>query len=189
MNTRGGGHAILALVRVRLSILVCVALSLAACGGGNSTTTTAAGPTPETWANGVCTSVNTYELALQTAAKSFTQNPSKAGIENALTGAEQATQTLSTTLHGLGKPNTTAGQTAQATVEGLATAISGDVDKIKQAASSGSALTAAATISTTLASMQASLTGAVDKLQSIHGGELQSAFASAPACSKLRGKK
>jgi phage-related protein len=178
-------------VRVRLSILVCLALSLAACGGGHSgtTTTTAAGPTPQTWANGVCTAVNTYELALQNAAKSFTQNPSKTGIQNALSGAEQATQSLSTTLHGLGKPNTAAGQTARTTIENLATAISHDVDTIKQAASGGSALTAAATISTTLASMKSSITGAVDKLQNIHGGELQSAFASAPACAKFRGKQ
>ena len=109
------------IMRIRLSILACVALSHAACGGGNSatTTTTAAvgGASPQDWATGVCTAVNTYELALQTAAKSFTQNPSKAGIDKALTGAEQATQTLSTTLKGLGKPNTVAGQTAQTTIE------------------------------------------------------------------------
>jgi hypothetical protein len=177
-------------VRVRLSILACLALSLAACGGGSGTTTTAAsGPSPQTWANGVCTSVNTYEAALQTAAKSFTQNPSKAGIQSALTGAEQATQTLSTTLHGLGRPNTTAGQTAQTTVENLATAISHDVDTIKSAASNGNVLTIAATVSTTITSMKKSLSTAVTKLQSIQGGELQSAFAAAPACSKLTGTK
>jgi hypothetical protein len=177
-------------VRFRLSILACVALTLAACGGGKSTTTTAAsGPSPQTWANGVCTSVNTYEAALRTAAKSFTQNPSKAGIKNAVTSAEQATQSLSTTLHGLGRPNTTAGQTAQTTVENLATEISHDVDTIKQSASNGNLLTTAATVSTTITSMKKSLTTAVTKLQSIQGGELQSAFASAPACSKLTGTK
>lgn len=179
------------IMRIRLSILACVALSLAACGGGNSTTTTAAagGASPQDWATGVCTAVNTYELALQTAAKSFTQNPSKAGIDKALTGAEQATQTLSTTLQGLGKPNTVAGQTAQTTIENLATKISADVDKVKQAASSGSTLQAAATISATLGSMKGSITTAVTTLQSLHGGELQSAFASSPSCTKLTGKK
>jgi hypothetical protein len=179
-------------MRVRLSILACLALSLAACGGGSSATTTTAasgGASPQDWATGVCTAVNTYEVALQSAATSFTQNPSKAGIENALTAAEQATQTLSTTLKGLGKPNTVAGQTAQSTIENLATKISADVTRVKQAASSGSALQAAATISTTLGSMKGSITTAVTTLQNLHGGELQSAFASSPSCAKLTGTK
>ncbi len=186
-----GRGSLVTTVRIRLSILACVALSLAACGGGNSTTTTSAagGASPQDWATGVCTAVNTYELALQTAAKSFTQNPSKDGIDKALTGAEQATQTLSTTLKGLGKPNTVAGQTAQTTIENLATKISADVDKVKQAASSGSTLQAVTTISTTLGSMKGSITTAVTTLQNLHGGELQSAFASSPSCTKLTGRK
>ena len=177
-------------MRFRLSILACVALSLAACGGGSSgtTTTSAGGASPQDWATGVCTAVNTYELALKSAATSFTQNPSKDGIDKALTSAEGATQTLSTTLRGLGRPNTAAGQTAQKTIENLATKISADVDKVKQAASSGSALQAAATISTTLGSMKGSITTAVTTLQGLHGGELQSAFSSSPSCSKLSGK-
>ena len=179
-------------MRVRLSILACVALSLAACGGGGSsptTTTTGGGTPPQDWATGVCTAVNTYELALQHAATSFTQNPSKDGIDKALTSAEEATKTLSTTLKGLGRPNTTAGQTAQKTIENLATKISADVDKVKQAASSGSALQAAATISTTLGSMKGSITTAVTTLQGLQGGELQSAFSSSPSCAKLTAKK
>ncbi len=186
-----GRGSLVTTVRIRLSILACVGLSLAACGGGNSTTTTSAagGASPQDWATGVCTAVNTYELALQTAAKSFTQNPSKDGIDKALTGAEQATQTLSTTLKGLGKPNTVAGQTAQTTIENLATKISADVDKVKQAASSGSTLQAVTTISTTLGSMKGSITTAVTTLQNLHGGELQSAFASSPSCTKLTGRK
>lgn len=179
-------------MRVRLSILVCVALSLAACGGGggnNATTTTTAGGTPpQDWATGVCTAVDTYEAALQTAATSFTQNPSKAGITKALDGAQKATQSLSTSLKGLGRPNTAAGRTAQKTVENLATKISADVNKIKTA-SNGSALQAAATISATLGSMKGSITTAVSTLQSLQGGELRSAFASAPACKRLTGKK
>jgi hypothetical protein len=180
-------------MRIRLSILVCVALSLAACGGGGNsattTTTSSGGAAPQDWATGVCTAVNTYEVALQTAATSFTQNPSKAGINKALTAADQATQTLSTTLKGLGRPNTSAGQTAQKTIENLATKISADVNKIKTAASSGSTLQAAATISTTLGSMKGSINTAVSTLQSLQGGELQSAFASSPSCAKLTGKK
>jgi hypothetical protein len=178
-------------MRVRLTILACVALSLAACGGHSSPTTTAAagGASPQDWATGVCTAVNTYELALRSAAKSFTQNPSKTGIDKALTSAEQATQSLSTTLRGLGKPDTATGQTAQATVENLATKISADVNKVKQAASGGSTLQAAATISATLGSMQASITTAVTTLQNLHGGELRSAFASSPSCTKLVGTK
>lgn len=178
-------------MRVRVAILVCVALSLAACGGGkSSTTTTAAGGTPpQDFATGVCTAVNTYEVALQTAATSLVQNPSRAGIEKALNGAQQATRSFSTTLKGLGRPNTAAGQTAQSTIENLATKISADVDKIKQSASSGSALQAATTVTATLGSMKGSITTAVNTLQNLHGGELQSAFASAPACKKLTGNK
>ena len=190
MNTWALGRATLLVMRGRVSILVCVVFLLAACGGGRSgTTTTTGASSAETWAGGVCTAVVTYQHALQNAATTFTQNPSKSGIDHALSGAEQATHSLSTTLHGLGKPDTSGGQTAQKTIDDLATTISGDVDTIKQAASSGSALTAAATISTTLTSMKASITGAVDKLQNLDGGELKSAFASAPSCATLNGKK
>jgi hypothetical protein len=190
MNTSGVGRATLIVMRGRVSVLVCVALSLAACGGGRSGTTTTAGTSStEAWAGGVCTAVTTYQQALQNAAKAFTKNPSKAGIDHALSGAEQATHDLSTTLHGLGKPDTPAGETARTTVDDLATKISGDVDTIKQAASSGGALQAASTISTTLGSMKTSITAAVHKLENLDGGALKSAFASAPSCATLKSKK
>jgi hypothetical protein len=37
--------------------------------------------------------------------------------------------------------------------------------------------------------MKGSITTAVTTLQNLHGGELQSAFASSPSCAKLTGKK
>jgi len=177
-------------MRGRLSILVCVAFSLAACGGGHgaTSTTTAEGMSADAWAGGVCTAINTYEQGLQNAATAFTQNPSKAGIQQALTKAEQETRTLGTTLKGLGKPNTASGQAAKQTVSNLATTTSTDVSTIKQAAS-GSALQAAATVTSTLSSMQSSITASVNKLKNLNGGELKSAFASAPSCAKLSSKK
>jgi hypothetical protein len=189
MNNRGEGRANLSAMRGRLLILVCVAFLLAACGGGKSGTTTAAeGMSADAWAGGVCTAINTYEQGIQNAATAFTQNPSKAGIQQALTKAEQETRTLGTTLKGLGKPNTTSGQAARETVNDLAATTSADVSTIKQAAS-GSALQAATTVSSTLGSMKTSITASVNKLENLNGGELKSAFASAPSCAKLSSKK
>jgi len=177
-------------MRGRLSIVVCVAFSLAACGGGygGNHTTTAEGMSADAWAGGVCTAINTYEQGLQSAATAFTQNPSKSGIQQALTKAEEETRNLGTTLKGLGKPNTTSGQAARQTVNNLATTTSADVNTIKQAAT-GSALQAATTVTSTLSSMQASITASVNKLKNLNGGELKSAFASAPSCAKLSSKK
>lgn len=189
MNPGARNRANLLVVRARLSILVCVALLLAACGGGKSaTTTTAAGATPEDWAGGVCTAVNTYQLALQNAATTFTQNPSKSGIQDAVSSAQQATHTLSTTLKGLGKPNTASGQAARKTINDLATSISNDMATVKQA-SKGSTAEAATSVLTTVGSMKSSITTAVNTVENLNGGELKSAFASAPSCAKLKSKK
>jgi hypothetical protein len=176
-------------MRGRLWILVCVALSLAACGGGHSaTTTTTEGMSADAWAGGVCTAIDTYEQGLQNAATAFAQNPSKSGIQQALTKAEQETHNLGTSLKGLGRPNTSNGQAAQQTVENLATTTSADVHTIKQAAT-GSTLQAATTITSTLSSMKTSITTSVNKLKNLNGGELKSAFASAPSCAKLSSSK
>lgn len=139
------------------------------------------------WAGGVCSAVTSYQKALAQAASAFTTNPSKAGINHALSQAEQATQHLATTLKGLGKPNTAAGQAARATTDDLATTISNDVKTIKHAASSGSGLQAASTVASTLPAMKTSITHAINKLKGLHGGELRAAFASAPSCKKLTG--
>jgi hypothetical protein len=190
MNHSGDSGVNLSVMRGRLSILVCVAFSLAACGGGHgaTSTTTATGMSADAWAGGVCTALNTYEQGLQSAVTAFTQNPSKSGIKKALTKAEQETRNLSESLKALGKPNTASGQAARQTIDNLATTISADMSTIKQAAS-GSKLQAATTVSSTLGSMKTSATTSVNKLQSLNGGELKSAFASAPSCAKFSSKK
>jgi hypothetical protein len=174
-------------MRGRLSILVCLAFVLAACGGGGSgTTTTSGASSAEQWAGGVCSAVSTYEHALTHAASSFTKNPSKAGMDDALSQAKQATDQLTTTLKGLGKPNTAAGQAARTTVEDLATTISSDVKTIEHTANAN-ALQAATSIATTLTAMKTSITQAIDKLEGLNGGELKDAFDSAPSCAKVTG--
>src|SRR5262245_57296622 len=80
-------------------------LAAAGCGGSGSSTTSATD-----WANGVCSSIVTWENSLKSISSSLQANPSKDGVQQAVDDAKSATDTLAGDLKKLGKPDTEAGQ-------------------------------------------------------------------------------
>ncbi len=86
-------------------LVACLAFVAAGCGGKSEP---AAVPTND-WANDVCGALVTWTTTMKSLASSLKSNPTKAGLQDAVTKAEDATKTLSSDLKGLGKPDTAGG--------------------------------------------------------------------------------
>ena len=182
---------------IRKQSLVVVAASLvfvaAGCGssGGGSTTTTSASAT-EAWASGVCSSLTTWQAAIKSAAGSVKSDPTKSGLQTAAKDAKSATETLSSDLKGLGKPDTQAGQQAKDSLDQLSTSLQKDVTTIENAVKGVSGvsdvLAAVSTVTTTLATMGTQVKTTFADIQALDKGELKKAFASSSACDSLTGE-
>lgn len=174
-----------------LAILASLLFLVAGCGsssGGGSTTTGAS--TTDAWASGVCSSITTWQAAIQSAATSATSNPSKSGVQTAVAAAKSATETLASDLKGLGKPDTSAAQQAKDDLDQLSTNLTQDVSTIEGAVQGVSGASdvagAVSTATTTLATMQTQIKTTVTDLQGLDDqGELKNAFANASACDSL----
>ena len=92
------------------AVLVFLAAGCGSSGGNSATTSTTSASATETWAGGVCSSITTWQSAVKSAASSVTSDPTKSGLQKAVGDAQAATQTLTSDLKGLGKPDTQAGQ-------------------------------------------------------------------------------
>lgn len=165
-------------------------LAAAACGGGgkSTTTTAAAGGSPAAqWADGVCSSFSTWKTSLQSI--DLGVHPSESDLRQAGRDVRDATDTLTKSLKGLGKPDTAAGTAAKANVESLTTVLSNDMDKIEETLkpkppTAAAALQQISVVSATLASMAHNLTLAFGQLkQADTDGELEKAFHQAKSCS------
>ena len=175
------------------AVAASMALLAAGCGssgGSSTTTTTTSASATETWASGVCSSITTWQAAIKTAADSVKSNPTKSGLQTAAGDAKSATDTLASDLKGLGKPDTQAGQQAKDSLDTLSTTLQKDTttieDAVKNASGLNGVLTAASTVTGTLASMGTAVTTTFTALQGLDAkGELKSAFASSSDCSSL----
>jgi hypothetical protein len=172
------------------AVAALMAFLAAGCGsGGGSTTTTSASAT-ETWASGVCSSITTWQAAIKTAADSVKSDPTKSGLQTAAGDAKSATETLASDLKGLGKPDTEAGQQAKDSLDTLSTTLQQDVNTIENAVKDVSGvsgvLTAASTVTGTLATMGTQVKTTFTGLQGLDAkGELKSAFTSSSDCDSL----
>ncbi len=93
-------------------------------------------------------------------------------------------------MKGLGKPDTEGGDKAKTAIDTLSDELDGDVTKIKDATKdvngANEALTAASTVTATLATMGTQVTTAVSQLQAADvGHELEDAFQNAESCKAL----
>jgi hypothetical protein len=164
-----------------------VALILIAAGCGKSKP-----PTPEEWANGVCSALSTWKTSITSTINSLEGgNVTKDSVKGAADDAKNATNKLTDDLKKLGKPNTNAGAQAQQTVDQLSTQVSDGVDKIqttvKNISSVSSGLAAIPTVSSTLTTINDDISAAYKTLSNLDpGGELQKAFQSATDCAPFR---
>ncbi len=178
--------------RLRILPLVAAALAagalivLAGCGGSDSS-----GSSAESWANDLCSSVTTWTDSVKAAGDALKQNPTKAGVEDALDSVKSASSTLEDDLKGLGKPDLEAGDQMKTTVDGLSSDLSTGVDQIesetKDVSGVSGVMTAISSVSGTLATMQQQVSAAFTELKGADAqGELKQAFSDASSCAPYR---
>ena len=174
-----------------------VALVAAGCGGddeSSSETTTAAstGASSGEWAESFCSALATWRNDLEEAAAPLTDlsSLSEESLEQAAEDARTATETLSDSLNGLGRPDISSGEQIRSAVQDLATNVENGADEIEAAvegvASVADIPSAIDTITTAVTDMGSEVDGAVQTLEDADaGGELKAAFADADSCGAL----
>jgi hypothetical protein len=163
------------------------AVVVAGCdSSGSKTKTTSA---TVTWADGVCSAVSSYTNAVKDAAATLKgENLSRSGLNDAVSGMKEATQTFATTIRGLGSPGTSAGESAKQTLDDLSSALKEDASAMQAATGGSSTLSAVSVVSTTLLTAQSQIISAFEELKKSDAkGELQAAYAQAPSCSSFPG--
>src|SRR4029077_5183472 len=106
-------------------------------------------------ADGVCSAITTWTTSFATITDTIKQGGlSKDSLSTAIDDASTATDTFTSSLQDLGKPDTDAGQQAKDSVDQLATDINDDTqttqDAVANASGASGLLSAVSTISTTL---------------------------------------
>jgi hypothetical protein len=171
-----------------LAVGVAAVLLAAGCGGKSTTTTT---ESTADWANGLCSSITTWQSSVNSAVSSVNGgNVSKSTLQKAADQVTSATQTLADSVKSLGKPNTDAGAKAKQAVDQLSTEISSEQQKIKTAISGvtsvSDVITAAPVVLGSLKTMSTEISSTFAQLKKLDAsGELSSAFNQADACKTL----
>ena len=177
------------------------ALFAAGCGGddeSSSQTTTEAstgaqtGTSTNEWANSLCSALTTWKNDLEEAAEPLTDlsSLSEESLQQAADDAKTATETLSDSLNGLGRPDISSGDQVRSSVQDLATDVENGADEIETAvegvASVADIPSAFDTITTTVTDMGTEVDGAMQTLEDADpSGELVTAFADADSCRAL----
>ena len=173
------------------------ALFAAGCGGddeSSSQTTTEAstGASTDEWADSFCSALTTWKNDLEEAAAPLTDlsSLSEESLQQAADDAKTATETLSESLNGLGRPDISSGEQIRSSVQDLATDVENGADEIETAvegvASIADIPSAIDTITATVTDMGTEVDGAVQTLEDADpGGELVTAFADADSCGEL----
>ena len=176
----------LALAAIPLAVLAFLA---AGCGGSSSSSGDTL-PTEE-WAGNLCTAIVAWTDSLGSSVTSLQSgNLSEDALQGVADDAKSSTETLIDDLEGLGKPDTEAGEEAQASLNQLADDLQKDVDEIESAVndSSASALSTTSTVSNTLVTMGNQLMSTFSQLEQLDAqGELEDAFNAADSCQQLTG--
>ena len=167
-------------------IVLATALLAAGCGSNKNAETTTTTSTAD-WANGVCSAVTTYKNSLTDTVNGLTGNISKSGLQNAVDEAKSATDTFVSTTKDLGKPDTSAGAQAKATMDTLSSQLEADVSAV-QSSTESSVLAGISKASGALATAQTQIKTAFDQLKALDAkGELGDAFSQASSCTSLTG--
>ena len=169
-------------------LVTCLALAASGCGGKSQPKAMSTND----WADSVCGALVTWTTTMKSVASSLKSNPTKAGVQSAVSQADDATKTLSSSLKGLGKPDTASGQQAQQDIQSLADELSADVSSIessvKNAQGVSGVLSAISSSSATLNKMGQQVSATFGDLQKLDTkGELESAFSQSSSCKQLTG--
>ncbi len=177
--------------RATFAVVVAVAAFLAAgCGSSDSSSDATA---TATWADGLCSAITTWTSSLSSIGDSLKGgNLSKDSLSSAVDDAKSATETFTSDLDSLGKPDTDAGQQAKDAVDQLSADLKADMTKIEDAVDGASGvsgiLDAVTVISSTLQTAGNQVTSTITSLEDIDAkGELESAFKQSSSCNDLAG--
>jgi len=174
---------------VALASLLALAVLAAGCGGGGGSSSST--KSPEEWANGLCSAINTWTDSLTTASQSVTGgNLSENSLKQAASDLEDSTAQLKDDLDGLGKPDLESGDKAKEDVDTLSSNISDGVDKIdgaiKDVQNGGGIVNAVTTVTSTISTMGNQVQTTFNELKNLDpAGELKSAFENASSCNSL----
>jgi hypothetical protein len=174
---------------VALAPLLALAVLAAGCGGGGGSSSST--KSPEEWANGLCSAINTWTDSLTTASQSVTGgNLSENSLKQAASDLEDSTAQLKDDLDGLGKPDLESGDKAKEDVDTLSSNISDGVDKIdgaiKDVQNGGGIVNAVTTVTSTISTMGNQVQTTFNELKNLDpAGELKSAFENASSCNSL----
>ena len=194
------GHPTMEKPTLTFALAACFAsfaLFAAGCGGddeSSSQTTTEASTEASTdeWADSFCSALTTWKNDLEEAAEPLTDlsSLSEESLQQAADDAKTATETLSDSLNGLGRPDISSGEQVRSSVQDLATDIENGANEIETAvegvASVADIPSAIDTITATVTDMGTEVDGAVQTLEDADAsGELKTAFADADSCGEL----
>jgi DNA-binding FrmR family transcriptional regulator len=172
------------------ALVLTVAVGLASGCGGSDDGGADTSATTE-WAGDLCSAITTWTQSLTDSVDSLgAGSVTRDSLQGVVDDASGATQSFMDELEALGRPDTAAGEQAQATVTQLRDDLSGQVQTIEDAldgvAGASGVLTAVSTVSGALAEMGRQLTAAFGDLQQLDAqGELEEAFRSADSCDDL----
>ena len=176
----------------RLLIGAVVAAAAALAAGCGSSDSTSSGTTPTTqWADGLCSAITTWTSSLTSIASTLKAgNLSKDSLSSAVDDAKTSTDTFTSSLQDLGKPDTDAGAQAKDSVDQLATEISADMQTIQDAVANANGalgvLGAVPTITSTLQAAGQQVSSTIEGFQALDAkGELESALTQSPSCQSL----
>jgi hypothetical protein len=183
---------------VLLAGAILLAGGLSACGSKKSSSSSSTGSGSSSggteskaqWADQLCSALSTWQKSLQAAgSKASGGQVTKESLQSAFGGVEDANKQLRSDLQSLGKPPTPTAAQARDTLEQLATDLTTNVDKVKQALSGSGGLAGAATAASSAATaMSKDVQNAGQQLQSLSTDSgWQKAFQSSASCRKLTG--
>ena len=182
----GSGRMKLPGVIASFFVLAVLAAGCGGGGGGSSET-----ESPQDWADGVCSAINTWTDSLKSAGQSLSGgNLSENSLNSAASDLQDSTAQLKDDLGSLGKPDLDSGDKAKDTVDTLSNNIQDGVDKIDGAiddAKNGeNIVNALSTVTSTISTMGSQVQTAFNDLKGLDPtGELKSAFENASSCKTL----
>ena len=173
-------------------LVVAVIALLAAGCGGSSDSSSDASPTTE-WADGLCSAISSWTDSIKSIGDTLTAgNVSQDALSSAVDDAKSATETFTSDLDSLGKPDTEAGEQAKEMVDKLSSDLKDGIAKIEDAVSSASGvsgvLSALSVATSTLVTMGNQVASTVSGFEQLDvKGELEDAFKQASSCQQLTG--
>jgi len=176
-----------------LASLLALAVLAAGCGGGGGSSSST--KSPQDWADGVCSAINTWKDSLSSASESVTGgNLSENSLKQAASDLKDSTAQLKDDLDGLGKPDLESGDKAKDDVDTLSSNVSDGADKIegalKDVQNGGSIVSALTTVTSTISTMGNQVQSTLNDLKTVDpAGELKSAFENASSCKSLTSAK